>query len=279
MGEKEPPKAEVDDEKKEGDFNVEGLKLADLKKLLEETDKKILDAEARHELLEKGRSELSQQRYLAVIAFQQSEKNLGLNDKSLEAIKAVEAKKDEATKSEVEVELNQLETNKVESVLQELYWQKDIIQGRISAIESFKEETELEFTYALPAYPGKELSAKLIKTFEGYDIEYQGKRVTVSFGDNILSVDEIKKEYRTPDSTPRELGELAYVLLMLSHEKKRPLQSVIYFDMDGTKGLGRYEIHNDGPGGPLPFDHGGIGIFVEKNQKGQLKEKESLSRS
>jgi hypothetical protein len=63
----------------------------------------------------------------------------------------------------------------------------------------------------------------------------------------------------------RSVGTLAaivsYILLYACGKWKKPYGTEIVFEAGGKRYVGKYAVHNDGPGGPRPTDHPGIDLY------------------
>jgi len=258
---KDEPKPELLHTEEPDMFTVEGMKLPQLKKLLEQKNNENAMAEEEFELLQKENSALVEAETKQQILLNQAEENF---DGTPKLTKAMELAKDKLTQTEILLSENSKSISKVKTLLTLIGKEKQQITERITDIESFKEETLFEFTYTLAGNKKDKLPAKLVKTYEGVVIEYNGNRINLNLDTPTLTLPEIYKGYETA-SSPR-MGQLAYVLLQLNVQQGRAKDSTILFEDSGTQGVARFEIHNDGPGGPLPFDHPGIGIYIKKKQ-------------
>jgi len=63
----------------------------------------------------------------------------------------------------------------------------------------------------------------------------------------------------------RNVGTLvaivSYILLWACGKWKKNYGTEIVFEVGGKRYLGKYAVHNDGPGGPRPMDHPGIDLY------------------
>lgn len=131
--------------------------------------------------------------------------------------------------------------------------------------ETPKEEAEtaevlLDFKYGLAGQPATK-PARLMKGAEGTYVEFELGKLYVNLETGNPDIETIKKNH--DPATFAEAGHIAYLLLHLNGALKRPMNSVIGYKYNGREGVARYEIHNDGPNGPNPNDHEGVGIWMK----------------
>lgn len=57
------------------------------------------------------------------------------------------------------------------------------------------------------------------------------------------------------------VATMAYVVLYALQHWGYDFGTELHFTLDGRDFVGKLEVHNDGPGGPRPFDHPGVDLF------------------
>jgi len=255
----EPSSEVLYSEESANHLSLEGKKLPELKKLLEKHQNQQIQAENELSLLNQQNVVLTVSLNQQIADYHAAEQKY---DGTTALAEAMAKARDQLSQTEMTIMDNLHIINRAKELLVTLDTEKQQITEKIKAIESFKEEVLLEYNYSLAGNSKIKYPARLIRTYDGVVVEYNGKRVPLNTEAASMTLPEILQKYKT--ATSDEIGRLSYVLLALNRKQSRPQDSVITFELDSVTGLSRYETHNDGPGGAIPYDHPGIGMFVPK---------------
>jgi hypothetical protein len=57
---------------------------------------------------------------------------------------------------------------------------------------------------------------------------------------------------------------VSYILTYACSKWGKPLGTEIPFEVDGKRWVGKFTIHNDGPGGPKPYDHASCNLYTNR---------------
>ncbi len=134
----------------------------------------------------------------------------------------------------------------------------------ISAADIQKGTVTDEYDYTVAGgAPGGHV--KFVKTGEG-DIAimgWQGRDYQVKVDlNNSSGVGKSMEGYGAPGS--EIAGPFAYVMLPYFRKRGYKKDDIVPFEYNGQQYLAQYQIHNDGPNGPIPYDHPGVGIMMKK---------------
>lgn len=129
-------------------------------------------------------------------------------------------------------------------------------------IQKGKVTEEFDYTVARGAAGGH---VKFVKTNEGdvAVLDWQGKEYQVKVDlNNASGVGKEKEGYGASGS--EIAGPFAYIMLRYFREHGHKVGDMVPFEYNGQQYVAEYQIHNDGPNGPLPYDHPGVGIMMKK---------------
>ncbi len=130
------------------------------------------------------------------------------------------------------------------------------------AIEKGKVSEEFDYTVAQGA-PGGHV--RFVKTDAGdvAVLDWQGKEYQVKVDlNNSSGIGKSKEGYGASGS--EIAGPFAYIMLRYFREHGHKVGDVVPFEYNGQQYIAEYQIHNDGPTGPIPYDHPGVGIMMKK---------------